>query len=64
MEKEKNFKFEVLSEEDLVKRNNYSAGCSGSRSDCCTRVCTRDGEIASAEEWGKYLELNAGVIQY
>lgn len=28
MEKEKNFKFEILSDEDLIKRENYSAGCS------------------------------------
>ncbi len=62
--KETNFKFEILTEEDLIKRENYTGGCSGSRSDCCTRVCTRNGEIASAEEWGEYLELNAGVIQY
>lgn len=61
---EKNFKFKVLSEEDLIKRDNYTGGCSGGRSDCCTRVCTRIGEIATAEEWGKYLEINAGVIQY
>lgn len=64
MKKEKDFKFTVLTEEELVKRENYSAGCSGSRSDCCTRVCTKNGEVASADEWGKYLELNAGVIQY
>lgn len=63
MEK-RDFKFEILTEEDLIKRDNYTGGCSGSRSDCCTRVCTRDGEIASSDEWGKYLELNAGVIQY
>lgn len=60
----KDFKFEVLSEDDLIKRDNYTGACSGSRSDCCTRVCTNCGEIASADEWGRFLELNAGVIQY
>lgn len=64
MEKETKFKFTVLEEKDLIKRENFTGGCSGSRSDCCTRVCTRIGEIASVDEWNKYLELNAGVIQY
>ena len=34
------FHFEVLENTSLEKAN-YSAGCSGDRSDCCTRVCTR-----------------------
>ncbi len=45
----------------------YSDGCSGSRSDCCTRVCTRI-DIKSTEDslqaWDEYLEVNAGVLQY
>ena len=55
--------FEEISEEELFA--DYTADCSGSRSDCCTRVCTRDGyEAASEEEWGKFLEIEGGVIQY
>lgn len=43
----------------------YSDGCSGQRSDCCTRVCTRiNGEASSTDAWDMYLEVNAGVLQY
>jgi len=41
----------------------YTATCSGSRSDCCTRVCTR-ADSGSLDVWDKYLEANAGVLQY
>lgn len=58
-------KFEVIKEE--VTNSAYSDGCSGSRSDCCTRVCTRDKKASnddSLEAWDQYLEVNAGVLQY
>ncbi len=45
----------------------YSDGCSGSRSDCCTRVCTRNKINTSDESlqaWDEYLDVNAGVLQY
>ena len=29
-----------------------------------TRVCTRNNEPANVEQWGAFLELNAGVVQY
>ena len=61
--KKRSFKFKILDQDDLVKKN-YSDGCSGSRSDCCTRVCTNDGKVATPEQWGEYMELNAGVVQY
>ncbi len=64
MEAEKSFNFKVLTEDDLLKRNNYSAGCSGDRSDCCTRVCTKNGNHATSEQWGEYLEINSGIVQY
>lgn len=51
-----------ISEEQLFA--DYTADCSGSRSDCCTRVCTRNGYAATEEEWGKFLEIEGGVIQY
>ena len=55
------FRFEAVSDNMLQA---YSGGCSGDRSDCCTRVCTRDAQPVNAEQWGQFLELNAGVVQY
>ncbi|MED0986688.1 hypothetical protein [Bacillus paramycoides] len=54
--------FEEIDEQEIFAE--YSDGCSGSRSDCCTRVCTRNGQMATEEEWGKFLEVEGGVIQY
>ena len=54
--------FEEVKEEELFA--DYTADCSGSRSDCCTRVCTRDKYVAAEEEWGKFLNVEGGVIQY
>ena len=58
--------FEEIDEKEFFA--DYTAECSGSRSDCCTRVCTRqcrEGEyVATEEEWGKFLEVEGGVIQY
>lgn len=58
----KDLVFEEVAEEDFFA--DYTGGCSGKRSDCCTRVCTRDGYVASEEEWGKFLAVEGGVIQY
>ena len=52
--------FEEVSEQEIF--SEYSAGCSGGRSDCCTRTCGKIG--VSEEEWGKFLEVEGGVIQY
>ena len=58
-------KFKVV--EHKATNAAYSEGCSGERSECCTRVCTK-GNVASAENnlksWDQYLEVNAGVLQY
>ena len=54
--------FEEVKEEELFA--DYTADCSGSRSHCCTRVCTRDEYVATEEEWGKFLNVEGGVIQY
>lgn len=54
--------FEEIAEEDFFA--DYTGGCSGGRSDCCTRVCTRDDYVASEQEWGKFLAVEGGVIQY
>jgi hypothetical protein len=62
MLKAEDFLFEEI-EESLVLAK-YSDGCSGSRSDCCTRVCTRNNQVATEAEWGAFLEVNSGVVQY
>lgn len=58
--------FEEVNENEIFA--DYTAGCSGNRSDCCTRVCTRDFNgheyAATEEEWGKFLDVEGGVIQY
>ena len=45
---------------------DYTDGCSGGRSDCCTRVCARNGvnPAHSQEAWAKFLEVSGGVVQY
>lgn len=58
----KDLVFEEVAEEKFFA--DYTRGCSGGRSDCCTRVCTRDNYVASEEEWGKFLAVEGGVIQY
>ena len=43
----------------------YTGGCSGSRSDCCTRVCSQDSNFVSTEsDWEKSLEVKGGQVQY
>lgn len=58
--------FEEVTENDLFA--DFTADCSGGRSDCCTRVCTRQCDDvfkpATEEEWGRFLEIEGGVIQY
>ncbi|MDH2433463.1 hypothetical protein QCD60_12855 [Pokkaliibacter sp. MBI-7] len=56
--------------EEVHAGSGYSDGCSGGRSDCCTRVCTRandssdDSSDGSLAAWDDYFEVNAGVLQY
>lgn len=58
--------FEEVTENELFA--DYTADCSGGRSDCCTRVCTRQCDDnfrpATGEEWGRFLDVEGGVIQY
>lgn len=54
--------FEEVSEQELFA--DYTAGCSGDRSDCCTKVCTRNAYVSTEDAWGKFLEVEGGVIQY
>lgn len=51
--------FEEIEESELFA--DYTADCSGSRSDCCTRVCTRNQSLATEEDWGKFLEIESGI---
>ena len=54
--------FEEVNESEFFAA--YTAGCSGGQSDCCTRVCTRKDYASTAEEWGEFLNVEGGVIQY
>ena len=54
--------FEEVKDEELFAA--FTRECSGSRSDCCTRVCTRVDNNNLEEEWGKFLNIEGGVIQY
>lgn len=61
--KKLDFKFEIINDNQLSVAA-YTATCSGKVSECCTRVCTRQAQPANVEQWGKFLAVNAGVIQY
>ena len=45
---------------------DYTETCSGDRSDCCTRVCTRHDarNESDLKAWETYLEIVSGTIQY
>jgi len=43
----------------------YTNDCSGGRSDCCTRTCSRDANFtASEDDWEKFLNIEGGQVQY
>ncbi len=43
----------------------YTDDCSGGRSDCCTRVCSRDQNfVASEAAWEQFLKVEGGHVQY
>lgn len=58
--------FLVLSVEDgMATAVEASKTCSGSRSDCCTRVCSRDEAfVHSTEEWDRFLSIEGGQVQF
>ena len=62
------FSFKEIEEKNLEVAGRFTEGCSGNRSDCCTRVCTRNenssDEKSSLQAWDQYLEVEAGVLQY
>jgi hypothetical protein len=56
---------ELNDEETRKSPHAASAGCSGGRSDCCTRVCSADQNyVASAEAWEQFLDIQGGEVQY
>lgn len=57
---EQDLLFEEVEENAFTE---YSANCSGSRSDCCTRTC-ESSSFATEEQWGQFLDVQGGVIQY
>lgn len=59
------FGFAIIADEDGMDSVAYTATCSGSRSDCCTRVCSADANFTdNAEAWEKYLAVKGGQVQY
>lgn len=56
---------EVAVEDGMTNAHAYTAECSGSRSACCTRVCSADPSfVGSPDAWEKFLEVHGGQIQY
>ncbi len=56
---------EVSIDQGMTNGMAASAGCSGARSDCCTRVCSHDGNFAASEEaWEQFLKVEGGQVQY
>ena len=56
---------EVAIEYGMADGNMYTDTCSGSRSDCCTRTCSRDGNFTVSEDaWEAFLKIEGGQVQY
>lgn len=55
----KEIKFEEIMDHEMA--THYTKNCSGGRSDCCTRVCKPRAE---EQDWGKYLQVYGGAVQY
>lgn len=56
---------EITAEDGMVNAAQYTADCSGSRSDCCTRTCSADPTfVGSPEAWEAFLSVKGGQIQY
>lgn len=63
MFKEEDFVFEPVSENQNF--NGYTGNCSNQgRSCCCTRSCTQNAVYANETDWGDFLSINGGVVQY
>lgn len=56
---------EVAIEAGMADGREYTATCSGSRSDCCTRTCSRDANFTASEDaWESFLKVEGGQVQY
>jgi hypothetical protein len=55
----KEIKFEEVLDQTLVAK--FTKTCSGSRSDCCTRTCRPYEE---EQDWGQYMDVYGGAVQY
>jgi hypothetical protein len=56
---------EVSMEHGMADGRLYTDSCSGSRSDCCTRTCSRDESFVPSEDaWEAFLKIEGGQVQY
>ncbi|WP_459993236.1 hypothetical protein [Methylosoma difficile] len=60
---------EVLVKTGMNAGKEYSADCSGNRSDCCTRVCSggcsADANfVDNSSAWDAFLSIEGGQVQY
>ena len=56
---------EILVENGMGNAAAYTGGCSGDRSDCCTRTCSADGNfVDSSSAWDAFLSVEGGQVQY
>lgn len=66
--KKLSFDFHVISDVEGMEETHQKPAVnkliSNWPSECCTRVCTRTKAVANEEQWGRFLKVNAGVVQY
>jgi len=56
---------EVKIEYGMTDGSMYTDSCSGGRSDCCTRTCSRDANFTASEDaWEAFLKIEGGQVQY
>jgi hypothetical protein len=56
---------EISVEAGMTSSTQFTAGCSGSRSACCTRTCSADPAfVGTADDWEAFLSVRGGEIQY
>lgn len=64
--KKLDFTFEILSDTELgstLEKRGMKL-LSNLRSECCTRTCTRHAQPANEEQWGRFLDVHAGIVMY
>ena len=56
---------EISVEDGMNNAAEYTGGCSGGRSDCCTRTCSADENfVDNSNAWDAFLSIEGGQIQY